>query len=301
MSTETWTVLQLLTWASDYFKSHNIHPPRPTAEILLAHVLSFNRVDLYIQYDRPVNPRELAAFKETIKRRLRGEPVAYIVGERGFWSLDLRVTPDVLIPRPETEIVVETALAVLPKKADGEAKKILDIGTGSGAIVLALATERPGYLFYATDRSWKALRVARENARKYRLEEGVRFFCGDLFKPLAGVQNGFDLIVSNPPYIRRGELNELASEVSKYEPREALDGGPDGLDLIRILVRQAPEFIAPQGWLIFEIGYDQGEDVKCIMAGTKAYEDVTILTDYNNLNRVVRARLKGNEPQTHAD
>ena len=293
MSPETWTVLQLLKWAADYFASHQIHPPRPTAELLLAHILGFNRVDLYIQYDRPLNPRELAAFKDVIKRRLRGEPVAYIVGERGFWSLDLHVTPDVLIPRPETETLVETALDLLPETPVGEPKRVLDLGTGSGAIVLALAMERPGHWFYAVDRSWMALKVADKNARKYGLKETVRFVCADWFDGLAEKQKGFDLIVSNPPYVRRAEIDELAVDVSKYEPREALDGGPDGLDLIRILVRRAPTFVRPAGWLVFEIGYDQAEGVQRLMSATGAYEEMAVIKDYNGHDRVIRARVKG--------
>ena len=293
MSPETWTVLQLLKWAADYFKSHRIDPPRPIAEILLAHILGFNRVDLYIQYDRPLNLRELAAFKDVIKRRLRGEPVAYIVGERGFWSLDLHVTPDVLIPRPETEILVEKALEVLPEAGAGEPRKVLDLGTGSGAIVLALAMERPGHRFYAVDRSWTALTVAGKNARKYGLKETVHFVCADWFDGLAEKQNGFDLIVSNPPYVRRADIDELAVDVSKYEPREALDGGPDGLDLIRILVRRAPTFVRPAGWLLFEIGYDQAEGVKRLMSATGGYEEIEVIKDYCGHDRVIRARVKG--------
>lgn len=293
MSPETWTVLQLLKWAADYFASHQIHPPRPTAELLLAHILGFNRVDLYIQYDRPLNARELAAFKDVIKRRLRGEPVAYIVGERGFWSLDLHVTPDVLIPRPETEMLVETALGVLPESRVGEPKRVLDLGTGSGAIVLALAMERPGHWFYAVDRSWMALKVAGKNARKYGLKETVQFVCADWFDGLAEKQSGFDLIISNPPYVRRSEIDELAVDVSKYEPREALDGGPDGLDLIRILVRRAPTFVRPAGWLVFEIGYDQAEGVQRLMSATGGYEEIAVIKDYSGHDRVIRARVKG--------
>ncbi len=293
MSPETWTVLQLLKWAADYFASHRIHPPRPTAELLLAHILGFNRVDLYIQYDRPLNPRELAAFKDVIKRRLRGEPVAYIVGERGFWSLDLHVTPDVLIPRPETEMLVETALGILPESRVGEPKRVLDLGTGSGAIVLAMAMERPGHRFYASDRSWMALEVAGKNARKYGLKETVHFVCAGGFDGLAEKQNGFDLIVSNPPYVRRAEIDELAVDVSRYEPREALDGGPDGLDLIRILVRRAPTFVRPAGWLVFEIGYDQAEGVQRLMSATGGYEEIAVIKDYNGHDRVIRAKVKG--------
>jgi len=293
MSPETWTVLQLLKWAADYFKSHRIHPPRPIAEILLAHILGFNRVDLYIQYDRPLNLRELAAFKDVIKRRLRGEPVAYIVGERGFWSLDLHVTPDVLIPRPETETLVEKALEVLPEAGAGEPRKVLDLGTGSGAIVLALAMERSGHRFYAVDRSWTALTVAGKNARKYGLKETVHFVCADWFDGLAEKQNGFDLIVSNPPYVRRADIDELAVDVSKYEPREALDGGPDGLEFIRILVRGAPTFVRPTGWLLFEIGYDQAEGVNRLMSATGGYEEIEVIQDYCGHDRVIRARVKG--------
>ena len=292
MSPEIWTVLQLLEWATDYFKSRRIHPPRPTAEILLAHVLGFKRVDLYIEYDRPLNPRELAIFKETIKRRLKGEPVAYIVGERGFWSLELYVTPDVLIPRPETEMVVETSLDVLKENRTSGRQRVLDLGTGSGAILLALATERPGYLFYGTDRSGKALRIAKENARKYGLEDRVHFLCGDWLSPLAEDRNGFDLIVSNPPYIRRDEVDDLAIEISKYEPRGALDGGWDGLDAIRVLIHQAPKFIVPSGWLIFEIGYDQGEDVERLMVESGDYDRIRVVQDYSGHDRVVQSRVK---------
>jgi len=296
MSPETWTVLTLLTWATKYFTSHHIHPPRPTAEILLAHVLGCKRIDLYIHYDRPLNPRELASFKTAIQRRLKGEPVAYIVGERGFWSLDLDVTPDVLIPRPETEIVVETALDILPHKDVQRPQKILDLGTGSGAILLALAMERPGHLFYGIDRSPRALRVARGNARKHGLEDEVHFLCGNWFDPLAYRQKGFHLIVSNPPYIRRSEVRHLAPEISKYEPPRALDGGRDGLDAVRVLIQQAHKFIIPSGWLIFEIGYDQGEDAKRLMEESEAYVQISVVKDYGGHDRVVQGMVEEKLP-----
>lgn len=290
MSPETWTVLQLVRWAAGYFQSHHIDSPRLAAEILLAHVLGVNRIDLYLQYDKPLNSRELVAFKGFIKRRVKGEPVAYIVGERGFWSLDLYVTPDVLIPRPETEVLVETALAVLPAEAAGSPQTVLDVGTGTGAIVLALASERPGHRFFALDASWRALMVAQKNAQKYGLQERVHFVQTDWLQGITGKERHFDVIVSNPPYVRRAEIDELAVEVSQFEPRKALDGGPDGLDFVKRLVRGAPELMNRQAWLILEIGYDQSDDVVREIQATGKYGAIQVIKDYNGLDRIVRVR-----------
>jgi len=293
MPPEAWTILKLLKWTTAYFTSHHIEQPRAAAEILLAHTLGVGRVDLYIQYDRPVEPRELAVFKGLIQRRLQREPVAYIVGEKGFWSLDLKVTPDVLIPRPETEILVEAALSIIPPAASSKPFEVLDLGTGSGAIVLALARERLGHRFCAVDNSQRALAVAQENTRRYGLEAAVTFLLGNWFDAVGDRQRHFDLIVSNPPYISRPDLERLPLEVSRYEPREALDGGPDGLDAIRLIIERAAAHMSPGGWLIFEIGYDQWASVEALMAASTSYADVTVIKDHSGFDRVVRARSKG--------
>lgn len=293
MPPEAWTILKLLQWTTAYFTSHHIEQPRAAAEILLAHSLGVGRVDLYIQYDRPVEPRELGVFKELIQRRLQREPVAYIVGEKGFWSLDLKVTPDVLIPRPETEVLVEAALSIIPPATSPRPFEVLDLGTGSGAIVLALARERSGHRFYAVDNSQKALAVAQDNTRRYGLEAAVTFLLGDWFDAVGDRHGCFDLIVSNPPYISSPDLERLPLEVSQYEPREALDGGPDGLDAIRLIIERAAAHMSPGGWLLFEIGYDQRASVETLLAASTSYADMAVIRDHSGFDRVVRARSKG--------
>jgi release factor glutamine methyltransferase len=293
MPPEAWTILKLLKWTTAYFTSHHIEQPRAAAEILLAHALGVGRVDLYIQSDRPVESRELVVFKKLIQRRLQREPVAYIVGGKGFWSLDLKVTPDVLIPRPETELLIETALSIIPPGTSSKPFKVLDLGTGSGAVVLALARERRGHRFYAVDHSQKALAIAQENAQRYGLEAAVTFLLGDWFDGVSDRHRYFDLIVSNPPYISSPDLERLPLEVLQYEPREALDGGPDGLDAIRLIIESAAAHMSPGGWLLFEIGYDQWVSVERLMAATTSYADVTVIKDHSGFDRVVRARSKG--------
>ena len=293
MPPEAWTILKLLKWTTAYFTSHHIEQPRVAAEILLAHALGVGRVDLYIQYDRPVEPRELVVFKGLIQRRIQREPVAYIVGEKGFWSLDLKVTPDVLVPRPETEILVETALSIIPPATASKPFKVLDLGTGSGAIVLALARERLGHRFCAVDNSQRALAVAQDNARRYELEAAVTFLLGNWFDAVSDRHRHFDLIVSNPPYISSRDLERLPLEVSQYEPRAALDGGPDGLDAIRLIIEKAAVHMSPGGWLLFEIGYNQWASVERLMAASTSYADVTVMKDHSGFDRVVRARAKG--------
>lgn len=293
MPPEAWTILKLLKWTTTYFTSHHIEQPRAAAEILLAHTLGVGRVDLYIQYDRPVEPRELVVFKELIQRRLQREPVAYIVKEKGFWSLDLKVTPDVLIPRPETEVLVEAALSIIPPATSPRPFEVLDLGTGSGAIVLALARERSGHRFYAVDNSQKALAVAQDNTRRYGLEAAVTFLLGNWFDAVGDRHGCFDLIVSNPPYISSPDLERLPLEVSRYEPREALDGGPDGLDAIRLIIERAAAHMSPGGWLLFEIGYNQRASVETLLAASMSYADVAVIKDHSGFDRVVRARSKG--------
>ena len=292
MPPEAWTILKLLDWATAYFKSHHIEQPRPDAEILLAYALDIERIDLYVQYDRPLESTELATFRRLIQRRVDREPVAYIVGEKGFWSLDLKVTPEVLIPRPETEILVETALSIIPPEPLPRPFRILDLGTGSGAVVLALARERAGHCYYAIDCSHGALTVARDNARSHGLDKAIAFFQDSWFDAVSGKGRYFDVIVSNPPYVSSTDLEMLPPEISQYEPRQALDGGPDGLDAIRLIIEKAVTYMVPDGWLLFEIGYDQWASVEQLMTASTAYTDVTVIKDYSGLDRVVRARAK---------
>lgn len=288
-----WTILSILKWTASYFTSHDIESPRASAEILLAYVLGLKRIDLYIRYDQPLIRDELARFKAAIRRRVRREPVAYIVGEKEFWSLPLAVTPDVLIPRPETECLVEAALALLaPAKGEdaGHAVSILELGTGSGALALALAAERRTAFIAASDRSEKALAVARTNARRLGMEERIHFFLGDWFSCLRSGRACFDLILSNPPYIPSAEIDGLQPEVSRYEPRAALDGGADGLSAIRAIIGQASDYLRPGGHLLLEIGHDQSAAIESIACGSGAYAEWTFVRDYSGHLRVARIR-----------
>lgn len=288
-----WTILSILKWTTSYFTSHDIESPRASAEILLAHVLGLKRIDLYIRYDQPLIRDELDRFKAAIRRRVRREPVAYIVGEKEFWSLPLAVTPDVLIPRPETECLVEAALAVLPPGADaGHGLRILELGTGSGAVALALAAERRTAFIAASDRSERALGVARANAGRLGMEERIHFFRGDWFSCLRPGRTCFDLILSNPPYIPSAEIDRLQPEVARYEPRGALDGGVDGLSAIRAIIGQAPGYLRPGGHLLLEIGHDQSAAVGSIAGASGEYAEWTFLRDYSGHLRVASIRRR---------
>jgi release factor glutamine methyltransferase len=206
--------------------------------------------------------------------------------------MDLKVTPDVLIPRPETETLVEAALSVAQAKPSQAPLRILDLGTGSGAIVLAMASERPGQDFYAVDQSEKALAVAQENACAYQLDKAITFLHGNWFDPVRDRGRFFDVIVSNPPYISLQEFEALPAEITQYEPREALDGGSDGLKAIRRIIEQAVDHLVPGGWLLFEIGHNQWAAVHEMVSGLKTYGDCTMIKDYSGCDRVVRARAR---------
>jgi release factor glutamine methyltransferase len=290
MLPETWTILKLLNWGTAYFKSHRVEQPRANAEMLLAHTLGVGRIDLYVQYDRELESETLQRFKGFIQRRIQREPVAYIVGKKEFWSMDLKVTPDVLIPRPETETLVEAALRIVPAEPGPSPLRILDLGTGSGAIVLALASERPGHRFYGVDGSERALAVAQDNARTHGLSETVTFLHGNWFDPVRDQGGYYDVIVSNPPYISSQDFKVLPPEIAQYEPREALDGGSDGLEAIRLIIGQAWEHLVPGGWLLFEIGHDQWGPVEKLVTEAGAYSDLAVMKDYSGHDRVVQAK-----------
>jgi release factor glutamine methyltransferase len=247
-------------------------------------------VDLYVQYERLLEEEELGRFKGYIRRRIQREPVAYIVGKKEFWSMDFEVAPGILIPRPETETLVEAVLMIVPEETTPAPSRILDLGTGSGAVIVAVASERPGHEFYAVDWSREVLAAAQNNARSHGLDKTITFLQGDWFHPVREIVPCFDVIVSNPPYISTPELEDLPPEISRHEPREALDGGPDGLDAIRLIVREASDHLTPGGWLLFEIGHDQWDRVEELISSAKAYCDIDVIKDYGGRDRVARAR-----------
>ena len=258
------------------------------AEVLLGHTLGVGRERLIARGDELIEDHQARAYEQLLLRRLAREPVAYITGVREFWSLALQVTPDVLIPRPETELLVETVVEPARQRQVDAPLRIMDIGTGSGAIAVALASELGNAEVLATDISTRALAVARINAERHLVADRVRFVEGDLLDALPrGVC--FDVIVSNPPYIRRTEIAALAPEVSRWEPRLALDGGTDGLDFYRRIAAQAFDRLAPSGVLLAEIGDGAGETVKQIFRNAAGWRGISILLDYAGCQRVVKA------------
>ncbi|MFZ7127835.1 MAG: peptide chain release factor N(5)-glutamine methyltransferase [Desulfobacterales bacterium] len=282
-----WTIGSLLSWAAGYLQKNDIDSPRTTADLLLAHSLGIRRLDLYLRYDQPLHTDELARFKQLIRRRLSREPVAYITGTKEFWSLELEVTPDVLIPRPETECLVEAVLEEAGRLPAGHEPAILDLGTGSGAIVLALAKSLPRGRFVATDASIPAIRVARRNAGRHGLEHRIQFVATDWLAAFHPGRARFDVIVSNPPYIDRKDLGTLAPEVREFEPVRALDGNEGGLECLERILAEAPAFLNPGGLLVMEIGYDQRSRLEQSIRSIGAYEEAFFRKDYAGHDRVV--------------
>lgn len=252
------------------------------AELLLAHALGVNRTWLFMHRDDPLAPAQVAAFDALAARRAAGEPVAYLIGRRGFWAFDLVVTPDTLIPRPETERLVELALERLPPD---EPLRLADLGTGSGAIALALAYERRNAQVVATDASAPALEVARTNARLLKLAN-VEFRLGDWLQPLAGER--YHLIASNPPYIAEGDPHLMRGDL-RHEPARALSSGRDGLDALSTIIHDAPAHLLPGGWLVLEHGYDQGDAVRDLLYAC-GYEAVQTVPDLEKRDRVSLGR-----------
>lgn len=284
---QTWTIRKVLDWTRQHFEKQAVDSARLTADLLLGHVLQVPRIKLYMDLDRPLSKDELATYRALITRRLGGEPVQYLVGSWEFYGRGFAVDPRVLIPRPETELLVEAALRAVPKDAPA---RVLDLCTGSGCIAATIAAERPQASVWATDVSPEALAVARPNAEKLGVDGRVTFFQGDLFGPVPEGAK-FDVIVSNPPYVKSEEIAGLQREVQK-EPRLALDGGTDGLDLVRRIVAQAPARLVAGGLLALEIGEDQGAAVKALLTQA-GFVDVRIEPDLERRDRLALGRTPG--------
>ena len=254
--------MEVLRWTADHFGTKGISTPRLDAELIIAHALNLRRIDLYMRPELPLDEAEREAIRALIRRRLDGEPVAYITGQKEFWAMSFRVTRDVLVPRPETEEVVEQAhLILLPKK--GDPIRFLDLGTGSGCIAAALAKEFPHSLGVATDISPAALEVASQNLSALGFNDRVRLREGNLYKALEPDDGPFDLIISNPPYIPTEDMATLPAEV-KSEPAGALDGGVEGLDFIRPIIADGAEHLNPEGFLVLETHGKHGDVISCL-------------------------------------
>lgn len=279
---ETWTLLRLLRWTTDYFTEKGVDNPRLDAELLLAHVLTLDRVGLYLNYDRPLVAEELDIIRPLVKRRGQREPLQYLLGSTEFWSLEFIVTPDVLIPRGDTEILVEEALG----KAGAEGQ-LLDVGTGSGAIVISLASELPNWQMTGLDISAPALTIAQKNLEKHQVTDQIKLLQGDLAELPA---QQYDLIVSNPPYIAQEEWDELMPEVRCFEPQLALLAENDGLDCYQQLADQAISRLKSAGWLLVEIGYQQIEAVSKIFVAA-GLVNLFVREDYSGQPRVVGGQL----------
>lgn len=279
---EGWAVLDLLKWTANYFAGKGIENGRLDAELLLAEVLKLNRMGLYLNFDRPLQSAELAAFRALIERRARREPIAYILGHCEFWSLTFKVGPEVLIPRSDTETLVEAALKVLPQGGT-----LLDVGVGSGAIALAIAHERPDLSVEGIDLSPAALAIATENAQTLGVAARVTLRQGDLFALDDSCQ--YDVIVSNPPYIASGEKTTLMPEVRDFEPHLALFAGADGLDCYRALIPAAKAALKDSGTLLVEVGAGQATAVAELFA-VAGYTEIFTRRDLAGIERVVAGR-----------
>jgi release factor glutamine methyltransferase len=288
------TVLELLNWSTNYLKDHEIENPRLNAELLLACSLGLSREGLYSHLKGPFKEEEKETFVNLVKRRGSGEPLQYIIGYKEFWSTHFKVDPRAFIPRPETELLVEQSLVALSKTSLERAPCILEIGTGNGAIAITLAKEVKDSLIVATDISKEALLLAKENAVSTGVLHRITFINGDLFGPFRLLRDGgrFDLILSNPPYIIRSEIEKLAREVKDYEPLIALDGGEDGIDFYRRIVSQASFYLRRGGWLLLEVGQGQGVQVSSMIERVGDFNLPERLKDLSDIERVVKVQRK---------
>lgn len=285
---DPWTIRRVVSWSAEDFAGRGIATARLDAELVVAQALGIDRVRVYMELDRPLTSDELAAIRALVARRRKYEPIAYILGRKEFYGRAFEVGPAVLVPRPETELVVERALALLP---EGSEARVLDLCTGSGAIAVSIAAERPRVQVDATDVSEGALELAGRNALAHGVSERLRLLQGDLFVALDRDAR-YSLVVANPPYIVDAEVASLSPDVASWEPHLALAGGPDGLSLVRRIVEGAPRVLEPGGSLVFEIGKGQAPGVLALLT-TPVWAEARAYQDLARIERVVEARLAG--------
>ncbi|MFZ2147668.1 MAG: peptide chain release factor N(5)-glutamine methyltransferase [Sedimentisphaerales bacterium] len=319
LAMQTWTIQKLLNWVTEYLTGKGIDSPRLSAELLLTHVLGLKRIELYTQFDKPVAKQQLDRLHDLVKRAGRHEPIAYLVGKTEFYSLEINVTPACMIPRPETELLVERAIEFLRTRPvrnstmvntlqkgsiSNEARIgtqfLCDLCTGSGCIAVAIAKNYPDARIIATDICDDALAVAAGNVEKHQLKERITLLCGDLFDPIIpqldvdklvpDPERGFDLIVCNPPYVSTAEYEKLDKNVKDYEPKVALFAGDDGLDICRKVIEKADQFLKSDAALMLEIGFAQGRAVKELLEQTGAFAEIKIEKDLHNNDRIAIAK-----------
>lgn len=279
-----WTIKELIDTSTDFLRKKGIDEARLTTEILLAHALNMKRVSLYLNFDKPIHDDERSIFREYIKRRIANEPVQYITGETGFMGLEIEIDKGVFIPRQETELLVSEVKKVLEEK-EKEDFVFYDVGTGTGAIAISMAKFFSHGKIYASDISEEALECARKNILAHSFEERINLLSGDLFESFREVESA-DVIVSNPPYVPEDEIDKLP-EIVKKEPHEALDGGEEGLEIIKRIITETKNFIKSGGILGFEIGIDQSEPVERLISNEKEYKNTKIVPDFRGIKRVV--------------
>lgn len=289
---DPWTVRRLLEWTTGFFTKKNVDSPRLSAEMLLSHVLMYPRIKLYTDYEHVLNESQLTAFRSLVKRAGEQEPIEYLTGRAHFFSLEFEVGPGVLIPRPDTETLVESAIGYARGVVGLESPRILDLCTGSGCIAAALAKNLPTSMVLAIDKSDKACAIAKKNMADLGLADRVTVACGDLFGPLESgiVAQPFDLIVANPPYIATSVIESLDRSVKDYEPIEALDGGLDGLSLHRRILHKGVDRITAIGRAFLEIAFDQGPAALEMAAGIAGWTDAKIYKDYGGNDRVLTVK-----------
>ncbi|HEG44097.1 MAG TPA: peptide chain release factor N(5)-glutamine methyltransferase [Phycisphaerales bacterium] len=289
---ETWTIQKLLNWITDYFEKNEIDAPRLSAEMLMAHVLKLSRIELYTNFNAPVKKPQLDTLHTLVKRAGASEPLAYMIGRTEFYSLEIKVTSDCLIPRPETELLVERAIEFLRQRQGRQ--YACDLCTGSGCIAVAVAKGTKDTQIIATDICDAALAVAAENVAKHQLDHSIQLLCGDLFAPvIEGLdETRFDLIASNPPYVSTSEYETLEKNVKDYEPEKALHAGSHGLDTIKRIIEQAPQHLKPDAALMLEIGYTQADAVVKLLEQTGEFTDINVEKDHAKNDRLITAVKK---------